>query len=122
MEGGGDDDVGPGGQLEPPGQLSQIHERLASRTTCIVSEEVCVEMALFPPSQGVNTKPDGKKLKALVHQGSPPLLHQVDDHRALLLLVPIVGVLQADHELRVHCKGGEAVPASSCTLPGDPGT
>ena len=78
-------------------------------------------MTLFPPSQSVNTKPDGEKLEALVHQGSPPLLHQVDDHRALLLLVPIVRVLEDDHELRVHGEGGQAVPATSSTLPGYPG-
>merc|ERR550519_462267 len=116
-----EDDVGSGGQLEPPGQLSQVHKGLASRTTSIVSEEVCVEMALFSPSQSVNTKPNGEKLEALVHQGSPPLLHKVDDHRALLLLVPIVGVLEADHELGVHCEGGQAVPATPRTLPGYPG-
>ena len=87
----------------------------------IVSEEISIKMALLSSPQGVNTKSNGEKLKALVHQGAPPLLHQVDDHSALLLLVAIVGVLQADHELGVHGKGGKAVPATSSALPRDPG-
>ena len=88
----------------------------------IISEEVCVKMSLLATPQSIDAEPNREKLEPLVHEGSTALLHQVDDHRALLLLVPIVGVLERDHELGVHGEGGQVVPATPSTLPWDPGS
>ena len=68
-------------------------------TAGVISEEVCGAAAGLGLPQRVDAESHGEQVQALVPHRPAALLHQVDDHRALVLLVALVRVLQTHQEL-----------------------
>ena len=68
-------------------------------TAGVISEEVCGAAAGLGLPQRVDAEAHGEQVQALVPHRPAALLHQVDDHRALVLLVALVRVLQTHQEL-----------------------
>merc|ERR1719427_826 len=113
LEGGGDDQVVAGREAEPARHLPQVDERLGAGAAGVVAEEVGVAAARLRVLQGVHAEPDGEQLESLVTQGAPAPLHQVHYDGALILVVPLVWILQADHVLRVAGERLDEVPAAA---------